>query len=220
MKFALITEGASEHRVIKHIVYKYFKDADPEINQIQPEIIKDRQASTGGWPEVLKYCSREKLNDILIENDYLIIQIDTDQSQTDPFSISHSKAGGIAKTPEELHDDVVQKLSGLIRPEIRAIHSRKIFFAICIHTIECWLLPLYYNNHHRSDKPNCLSYLNEALDRKKIREINKGSKNNPESVQSYEAILKNIKRRQDIEFIAQYNTGFNRFIHSIAEGVV
>ena len=32
MRFALITEGPSEHRVIKHIISKYFKDQDTEIN--------------------------------------------------------------------------------------------------------------------------------------------------------------------------------------------
>ena len=43
MKFALITEGPSEHRIIKHIIAKYFKDQEPEINQIQPKIVNEKQ---------------------------------------------------------------------------------------------------------------------------------------------------------------------------------
>ena len=76
MNFGLITEGASEHKIIKHLVSRYFKDEMLIINQIQPKIVNDRQETTGGWNEVLKYCEREEINGALIENDYIIIQID------------------------------------------------------------------------------------------------------------------------------------------------
>ncbi len=42
MTFALITEGISEHRIIKHILLKCFKEFDPDINQIQPKISNDK----------------------------------------------------------------------------------------------------------------------------------------------------------------------------------
>ena len=144
MKFALITEGPSEHRVIKHIVSKYFKEHEPDVNQIQPKLIdnKQDQATPGGWPEVLKYCERTELKDIFVENDYLIIQIDSDQSQTATFGVSHSKANNQSKSIDELHQDIVSKLKSLIKPEILAQYGDKIFFAICVHTIECWLLPI------------------------------------------------------------------------------
>lgn len=97
MKFALITEGVSEHRIIKHIIAKFFKEQEPDINQIQPKMLNEKQETTGGWVEVLKYCEREELRSILIENDYLVIQIDTDQSQTTPFNINHLKPTGEEK---------------------------------------------------------------------------------------------------------------------------
>jgi len=126
MKFALITEGPSEHRIIKHIIAKYFRDKEPEINQIQPKIVNEKQETTGGWNEVLKYCEREELKDIFIENDYLIIQIDTDQSQTKPFNVSHSKHTNKLKTVDELYIDVVEKLKGLIKSEILETYNDKI----------------------------------------------------------------------------------------------
>lgn len=215
MKFALITEGISEHRVIKHIVAKYFKDYDPEINQIQPKIVNDRQETIGSWNEVLKYCEREELNDILVENDYLIIQIDTDQSQTHPFNVSHSKGGGQAKTPEELHQDVLSKLNDLIKRDIKQHYSDKIFFAICIHTIECWVLPLHYNDHHKSTTRNCLSTLNTKLRKQNIRPISITDKNSPQSIGTYETILTKWKRRKDIIDSAKHNTGFQKLIESL-----
>lgn len=216
MKFALITEGASEHRVIKHIVSKYFKDIDPEINQIQPKLVNDKQETAGGWNEVLKYCERDELKDILVENDYLIIQIDTDQSQTRPFSVSHTNVNGQPKTPDELHADVIQKIDGLIKVEIKQEYGQRIFLAICIHTIECWLLPLFYDNTHRNGKNNCLQTLNQALSRNNVHIIPVGNKNSPNSIRSYDTILKKIKRKKDIADIAQYNVGFGEFVHSLS----
>lgn len=177
MKFALITEGVSEHRIIKHIISKYFKDLDPDINQIQPKIVNDKQETTGGWNEVLKYCEKEELNSILIENDYLVIQIDSDKSATSPFSISHTR-NGQPKTDEELHADIKAKLSGLIKPEIKEKYGDKILFAICIHTIECWLLPLYYGDSRKTNTNNCLTTLNRKLGENDISIITPKNKTN------------------------------------------
>ncbi len=217
MRFALITEGPSEHRVIKHIVAKYFKNQDPEINQIQPKLINGKQSHStpGGWNEVLKYCERDELKDILVENDYLIIQIDTDQSQTKPFNISHTKNDNSIKTVDELYDDVLEKLKGLIKPEILELSSNKIFFAICIHTIECWLLPLYYNNNHKKGIRNCLTTLNIELRRQNIHPIPTKDKNNPNSIRIYETILKNWNKKQDIISSSLNNAGFKKFIDSL-----
>lgn len=215
MKFALITEGASEHRIVKHIITKYFKDQNPEINQIQPKVVNDRQETVGGWNEVLKYCERNELNDILIENDFLVIQIDTDQSQTSPFEVSHVQPNGQQKTPEELHTDVIQKLKGLIKPEILEESETRIFFAICIHTIECWLLPVCYSDHHRSNTNNCLSTLNTGLRRKNMSTIPPTGKNTPNGKTAYERVLAEMNKKSDIITSAPFNFGFQSFIHSL-----
>ncbi len=215
MKFALITEGPSEHKIIKHMIAKYFKAKEPEINQIQPKIVDEKQETTGGWNEVLKYCERQELKDIFVENDFLIIQIDTDQSQTKPFNVSHTKPDNNLKTVDELYVDVVEKLKGLIKPEILEAHNNKIFFAICIHTIECWLLPLCYTNNHKTDTRNCLSTLNTELRRQDIHTIPTKDKNNPNSIRTYETILRNWRKKQDIIGSSHHNVAFKKFIDSI-----
>jgi hypothetical protein len=213
MKFALITEGVSEHRIIKHILTKYFKDQEPDINQIQPKILDEKQETTGGWVEVLKYCEREELKDIFVENDYLVIQIDTDQSQNAPFSINHLKPTGEEKTTNELLHDVLNKLNSLILPDIKAAYSDKIFFAISIHTLECWLLPLFYVNNHKLDTKGCLATLNIELTKKSIKPIS--VKNNSFAQQSYRTILSNWKKKKEIEDSAQFNVGFKFFIDGL-----
>lgn len=217
MRFALISEGPSEHRIIKHIVAKFFKDEDPEINPIQPRLINGKQDQTtpGGWNEVLKYCEGDELQDIMVENDYLVIQIDTDQSQTAPFNISHSNTDNTQKIGIDLYSDVIEKMKSLIKQEIKDTYPDQIIFAICIHTIECWLIPIYYTNIHKTKTLNCLSTLNDALRKKDIHIITPENKNEPNGIKAYDAVLKNWKKKQDISKSAQHNIGFKKFIESL-----
>lgn len=222
MNFALITEGVSEHRIIKHIISKFFKDKDPNINQIQPKLLNDKQEVAGGWDEVLKYCQSEKLLDIFVENDYLIIQIDTDQSQHQPFNISHTKIDPISrnhtnKTIEELYDDIKIKIESLIIPEILEKYRHNIFYAICTHTIECWLLPIYYSNNHKRDFSTCIGSLNKELSKKNTNLIPTTSKakNTAQAIKTYNFILSNWKRRKDIEDSALHQYGLHKFLESL-----
>jgi len=217
MKFALITEGPSEHRIVKRILSRYFKEQDPIINQIQPKLIDGKQDSEtpGGWNEVLKYCERDDLKDILIENDYLIIQIDTDQSQTAPFSIAHTHANNIAKTADQLIGEVIGKLTGLIKPDIMEGYKDKMFFAICVHTIECWLLPIYYDDNNRTSSTNCLGRLNRALEKQNIHVITPNNKNETNGIRAYDAVLKNWAKKRDIINAAEHQSGLLRFVESL-----
>lgn len=223
MKFALITEGVSEHRVLKHIISKYFKNNEPEINQVQPKLIKEKQENDGGWDEVLKYCQRKELRDIFIENDYLVIQIDTDQSFLNPFNIAHTKQDEntgkvILKTFEELRNDVIAKIENLIDPTILANHKNNIFYAISIHTIECWLLPIYYTNKHRNDISTCVGSLNVEL--KKIKNLktlptSRATKNSANSIKTYNSILSNWKKRKEIDESAKDQYSLGAFLESL-----
>ncbi len=215
MRFALITEGASEHRIIRHIILKYFREYDPDINQIQPKLINEKQITIGGWNEVLKYCERKELKDILVENDYLIIQIDTDQSQQEPFSINHSNYDNSIKTSDQLYHEVCDKLRNLMSSNLNNEDFNKVIFAVCIHTTECWLLPIYYANNQRNATTTCISRLNTALRRQNIPTISPNNKNSVNSIRIYEAILRNWRNRNDIAQSAIYNSGFNRFIQSL-----
>jgi hypothetical protein len=216
MRFTLITEGASENRIIKHIIVKCFREYELFFRDAQPQIINGKQETTGGWNEVLKYCSRtDDLKEIFNDTDYLIIQIDTDQSQTKPFEISHTKPGNSFKTVDELHDDVIEKLKGLFDAEILEAYEDRIFFAICVHTIECWLLPVYFTNNHKTDTRNCLSTLNSELRRKDISAIQVKDKNSPVGIRSYETVLKNWRKKQDLINSAQHNNAFKKFIDSL-----
>lgn len=210
MKFALITEGASEHRIIKHVLSRYCSDRDPVINQIQPKLNKGKQDRVGGWNEVLKYCERkDELLAALVENDYLVIQIDTDMSDIAPYSV-YKTIGGQYIGHELLWERVKQRLVQALPLEI---DRDRVLLAISIHTIECWLLPIYYTDNKKCGVNNCLDTLNSALVKKDVHRITE--KNSVVSATAYDKILSNIKKHKDIEACASHNIGFCRFVEQL-----
>lgn len=215
MRIALATEGKSEHWIIKHLVENYFKDTEIFFRQVQPQIFDDTQESIGGWFEVLKFCERtDDFKAALSETDYLIIQIDTDESQNLNFGVSHTKQGNIVKTHEELYADVIEKIKEIINSEVFIQYSNKIIFAVCIHTIECWLLPIYFTNNHKNNTRNCLTTLNSELRKRDLDAVpSKKQKDKRKIV--YETILRNWKKKKDITKSASHNVGFSKFIESL-----
>lgn len=213
MNVALITEGVSEHRVMKHIINKYLKDIDVDINQIQPRVENNKQATDGGWNEVLKFCASVEMKTIFGFNDLAIIQIDTDLCETYPFSISHTSNGQI-KTHEKLYNDVLVKLISQVPSDIYEKHGDKIIFAICIHSIECWLLPIYGRTAaDRSSVANCVSKLNTALARNNMHTI-PIAKNSANGIKAYNELLQGIKKA-DLTIASGIHYSLKKFLEEL-----
>lgn len=132
ISFGLICEGPSEHRIIRHITERYIGE-DIVINQKQPEITSEKQVGFGGWFNVLKYCTESNFNDILATNDYIMIQIDTDACEEIGYDIKLRKENGIAKSYEELYEEIIPKILKNISEEKKANYDNKIVFAICFN---------------------------------------------------------------------------------------
>lgn len=212
LSFALITEGVSEHRIIKYILQHYF-DEEPDIHQIQPQIVSGKQGEIpGGWNEVLKYCKREEdLNNILQYNDFIVFQIDTDMCEIAPFSVSRSD-NGVEKSDEELYDSVRTRLLSDI-PD--SVDKSRLLFAICINMIECWFLPVFERGKKACATKNCLSRLNDNLRKQDIHIITE--KNSDVAQITYDKILGYLKKKKDIISFAVDQWSFNRFIQDLAK---
>ena len=93
--FALITEGVTDQEVIENILFGFFGD-DIDVNPLQPPLdITDRNDPErfGGWQMALEYCGSAKFEQAFQFNEYVVIQIDTDDSQEQPFNVPHLEAG-------------------------------------------------------------------------------------------------------------------------------
>ena len=212
LSFAVITEGVSEHIIIKHIISHFFKE-DTIINQLQPLIdVKGQQLVPGGWNEVLKYCSQEAiLQSVLEYNDYIVIQIDTDMSEIEPYSVSKLNDKGERVTNEILWERVHKRL---LEEICETIDKNRILFAICIDEAECWLLPAVCSvERKKSAYLNCCYRLNDELVR--LNEAPIIEKTSVQAIRSYLSVLKKMKKRREIESIASYHYGFLQFIEQL-----
>lgn len=213
--FGLITEGITDQIVIENILSGFFDDPDIVINPIQPlrdETDRTRTVNSGGWTLVFEHCKSDKFQEAFSFNDYIIVQIDTDTCDDIGYDISKNEVGtGREYTPEELIEKVCQKLQGLIGTDFYNNFSERIIFAVAVHTTECWLLPLYYDDVNKSRFKGCLDRLNQALTKKIGITI---SAKNPDY---YESISRKYLKRKTLMSKYADNPSLKVFVEELAK---
>jgi len=146
-KFALACEGVTDQIVIENILcgfYKDYDDLDEEIQPLQPPFDATTQTQLegefGGWEILLEYLSQKRFRDDVLNSEYIIIQIDTDISEHVNFGVAQKDL-----STEEFIEKVIERLIAQIdsKEVFYEEHISKIIFAISVHSLECWLLPIY-----------------------------------------------------------------------------
>lgn len=177
--FGLITKGKTDQIVIENILVGYFQNLDIVVNWLLPlrdETDKHRAENFSNWSKVFEYCHSQTFKEAFPYNDYIIIQIDTDVSEEKGYDIPKYEAGQ-ELTPEALIARVIDKFKGLMSEVFYQGYQARIIFAIAVHSIECWLLPLYYTNKMKAKTKNCLDTLNQQLQKVENFRINPLRKN-------------------------------------------
>ncbi|MEG4306788.1 phage tail protein [Microcoleus sp. D3_18a_C4] len=211
ISFGLITEGLTDQIVIENILAGYFKSLDLDVEPLQPERDKDNENKSqhGGWTLVFDYCKSKDFRESFQFIDYIIIQIDTDVSED--YNIAHQDENG-EFTPQQLIAKVIDKFRDGIGEDFYSTNQQKIIFAISVHSIECWLLPLYFTDKQKKAKcKNCLNTLNYELSKQHKFTIDKNAKN-PEY---YREIAKQYGKHKVLKKHYQDNPSLKFFIEEI-----
>jgi hypothetical protein len=201
-KFGLISEGVTDNAVLENILIGYFnQDISAYINHLQPP-----PSASGGWSRVLKYCSSMDFKNDFDNNDFMVIQIDTDKSFELPFDVSHEE-DGVKLSIEALIEKVKARFQQLFQTAFGADFSthfgHRILFAIAIHSTECWLLPLYYKSiKDKSETKNCYEKLN-----KQVKGLKKEHK-------IYDSISRDFCSNKKLEKALSDNPSFKIFIEN------
>lgn len=215
--FGLITEGKTDQIIIENILAGYFKDPDIMINWLLPlrdETDKHRIENYSNWFKVFEYCKSVQFKESFQFNDYVIVQIDTDVSEEKHYDIPKYEHGKDLE-PEILIQRVVDKFKDLIGAEFFGKFGKHIIFAISVHSIECWLLPLYYKDKKRSKTKNCLDTLNRALKRERKKVIQAKDKHSD----IYEDISKQYCKHKVLMSHYKDNPSLRIFIEEIHKKV-
>ncbi|MDX2305106.1 MAG: hypothetical protein NW226_20010 [Microscillaceae bacterium] len=219
VSFGLITEGITDQIVIESVMYGFYNSRDLDLIPLQPlrdASNENKATSPGNWHKVIEYCGSEKLEMALRqENYYLIIQLDTDVLLTEnvpkEFQLNLKNEKG-----EDLNiDEIVSRVKNLLisrMPEgVYELYQTKIIFAITVHSIECWLLPLYYKNNKKAKLENALDTLNKALQKSEGFSIDPNNKD-PEY---YRLISKKYWKHKEFIRLYQANPSLKIFIEEL-----
>lgn len=216
--FAIICEGISENLSLHAIIEKmsqtdsYFADLQPRTEMSHGHTV---QEGSGGWTEVLSHCNTEEFRMALQNNDYLVVQIDTDRCDEQPFGIKKVDESNQPRTDADVYDDIITRLLQDVDNDFYEANKERIIFAICFDEIECWFLPLFYSDKRACATTGCINKLNQELGKEKGGYyIPEEGKNGPKARSTYQFILKKIKRK-DIPRISQYNFGFQKFVEQM-----
>jgi hypothetical protein len=216
--FAIICEGISENLSLHAIIEKmsqtdsYFADIQPRTEMSHGHSV---QEGSGGWTEVLSHCNTEEFQMALQNNDYLVVQIDTDRCDEKPFGIKKVDENNQPRTDEDVYNDIITRLLQDVDSDFYEEDKERIIFAICFDEIECWFLPLFYSDKRACATTGCINKLNQELGKEKRGYyIPEEGKNGANARSTYQFILKKIKRK-DIPRISQYNFGFQKFVEQM-----
>jgi hypothetical protein len=161
--FAIVAEGITDQIIIDNLIQivgeRHFDD-DVFVTFAQP--IRDETdlhtAPHAGWELVFEYCEL-RIEEALSANDYVVIHIDTDQCDHQNFGVAITE-GGVERPYDAIVNDVRDTLIEKIGPANYAEYAGRILFAIAVHSTECWLLLVLFNEHRTK---NCGARLNHLL---------------------------------------------------------
>ncbi len=155
--FALVTEGVSDHQVLRNVLLGYYKvQREPVITFEQPN--PQAVMHTGGWTLVMQYLREKKYRQAFQTNKYVVVQVDTDVAEDQGFDVPKQDADGPLSV-EDLISNVVARLRQEIGAEDLATYGEQFIFAIGVEQIECWVLPLWYADARGEQIANCTARL-------------------------------------------------------------
>lgn len=167
--FGFIVEGPTDSAVLENILTGFFNDSDLITRQVQPQLDEtgSRQATSqpGGWFKVLDFCRSDAFPGLFEQNDFVVIQIDTDRSEDVHFEIKQKNEAGenlqvselVAAVKNRIKSLIINKFGQNLMDEIAA----RLLFAISVNELECWLLPLVRTDKMAGATNNCIFKFNE-----------------------------------------------------------
>jgi hypothetical protein len=203
--FGIVSEGVTDQIILENILFGWTGDKNLIANPLQP-----KKGESGNWDKVFKYCQSDDFKGAFAYCDMVVIQMDTDfmlrgevpeNYRIDMLNLSVGEAVEAFKN----------KIIDLMGVDFYRAYTNQIIFAISVNEIECWLLPMYFENQKvkAGKTENCIGTLNTILPQAEGFYIDE--KRN----EYYEKIARKFKKRKDIAKWAALNESFYMFIQEL-----
>jgi hypothetical protein len=221
LRFGIVAEGITDQAVLRNILIGTFagEGEEPDVRPIKPPpraVQKDSPDPPGGWGLVFKFFREGEHHRALQDVDYLVIHIDTDVSEQTGYDVPWREAGR-ELTVDELAARVAAKIEGLIGSDFLAAHGHRFLFAIAVHSIECWLLPLLYDDNRATKISGCLAAANEARRRRNEAPLSKPSRaGESKDHRAYDAVSRGYLKRKKLLQGSSENRSLGLFVATLA----
>ncbi|SFV59797.1 hypothetical protein MNB_SV-3-674 [hydrothermal vent metagenome] len=187
--------------------YKDYDDLDEEIFALEPPRDEtDRKQAYSefgtGWSAIFNYLGESRFRDDVLNSQYIVIQIDTDIAED--FNCSNNQS------VEEIIECVIQKMVEKIdsKESFYSENREKIIFAISVHSLECWILPIYATSKKETIF-NCEDKLKAEV--QKVSKRLKTEKN----YRNYDKLTQEFLKHKKLIKIASQNSSFQIFMNSL-----
>jgi len=208
LRFAVISEGPTDQRVIENILWGYFDE--PAVNAFHPP-----PGGPGGWLRVIRAVESGAHRRALENNEYVVIHIDTDVSQDPGFHVPHQE-GNHTLSVEQLTERVISRLLGLMDAPFIEKHGHRVIFAVAVHSIECWFLPLLYQDAKAAKPVGCLRAVNNALKKLNQDSLSPGEDKAP---RRNDEVSRAFLKRKDLLDAPERNPSLGEFIKRLPSAV-
>ena len=210
LKVGLIAEGPTDLAVLENILEGFIAD-DPVINFVQPKLRTD----PGGWTLVFRALRDGEARKALQFNDVVVIQIDTDVCEDVGFDVQR-RAGGNELSVAELVERVRERLVREMGSTAQGLEG-KLFFAVAVDGIECWLLPLLFENEptKAAKVTGCLAAANKKLDQLGRRRLCRAD-GTAKDVRAYEEASKDFRKQKALRGAAANTPSLGLFLENLA----
>jgi hypothetical protein len=198
---------------LPNILTGYFHDQANElfVTFVQPP--RPLTEAPGGWAHVFNSLRRGDCEAALQFNDYLVIQIDADVQEEPGFDVPR-REGGRELTDLERVDRIITKLKSYIDPAFYATNKDRILFAVTVDAVECWLLPLLYNDNRAEKTTGCLESANRALRQADRAALSAGETKFPNA---YEKASRGYLKHKTLMASRSKNASLDYFIQQLDE---
>ena len=194
--FALVTEGITDHQVLRNVLIGYYKEQrEPVITFEFPD--PQPKQPIGGWTLVLQYLRAKKFRQAFQVNQFVVVQVDTDVAEDAGFDAAKQNAEGPLPL-EAFVAAVIERLKQEIGAEDWATYGERFIFAIGVEQIECWILPLWHSDAKGEQTVNCTNRLGQTanlrdeLTAKNFRLFGAGTKD----PRSYDLASRDYRKRK------------------------
>ena len=144
-----------------------------------------------------------------MNNDYIIIQIDSDVSEN--FEVSHNDENNNKLPIETLVNRIKQKLISKIDSDFYEENQHKIIFAVSVHSLECWILPIY--------QPDESEAIDDCYENLKTAVLEKKNINIKKTYRWYNTITESLLVKDKLTAISNKSKSLEIFINALPQNI-